>query len=167
MTVIDLIGVIDIPFCNEIEYDTKIAGERTTQASGFFENRPAMAAVYSIGITGCSVLGLRHPSTRHKLLFAIAAGLSLLALFLTHNRSGVLGSILATAIFVVVSNRILLSERLKMILGGSVMGVILLGVAYLLFPEHLDVYFAKLGFLGLAEETWKVTQFASTYSCMR
>lgn len=155
LTVVDFLGIVDVPFCNEVTYDTKIEGERTAQASGFFEHRSAMAAVFSIAITGCAIVGLTDPSRLRQLVFLGSVLASLLALFLTHNRSGVFGSIFVIGLFTLISGRLRVAQRIRLLVTGGLIGITLLAIASILFPEHVEAYLAKLGFLGLAEETWE------------
>jgi len=155
LTIVDFMGLVDVPYCNEITFDTKLDGTRTEQASGFFDHRSAMAAVFSIAITSSAILAVTTDRMRSRLLYSLAATLGLIALFLTHNRSGVLGSILVVGFFAVFSRRFTRSQRVWLLGTAGLASVFLLGVIGVLFPEHLDVYVAKLGFLGLADRTWE------------
>jgi hypothetical protein len=159
LTIIDYVGIIDVPYNNEATTSTAAAGLEVWQASGFFPRRSVMAAVFGLSVTGSLVLALAHESFRARLYFLAVASSGLLCLFLTHNRSGVFGAIFVIAIYTLLSPRFKGSRRINFLLGASVAGGLLLVVVILFFPEHLAVYVAKLGFIGLADETWSSDGF--------
>jgi len=159
LTIVDYIGMIDVPYNNEATTSTTAAGLKVWQASGFFPRRSGMAAFFGLSITGSLVLALAHESFRARLYFLAAASSGLLCLFLTHNRSGVFAAIFVIAIYTLLSPRFKGSRRINILLGASVAGGLLLTVVILLFPDHLTVYVAKLGFIGLADETWSSDRY--------
>lgn len=154
LTIIDYVGVFDVPYNNDAVTETRAAGLDVWQASGFFARRSGMAAIFAISITGSLVLAFAHESARIRLYFLTAAAFGLLCLFLTHNRSGVLSPILVAGIYALISPRFRGGRRIRILLGASAAAAVLLAVVVAFFPNHLAVYVAKLGFIGLADTTW-------------
>jgi hypothetical protein len=159
LTIVDYVGMIDVPYNNDATTSTTAAGLEVWQASGFFPRRSGMAAFFGLSITGSLVLALAHKSFGARLYFLAAASSGLLCLFLTHNRSGVFAAIFVIAIYMLLSPRFKGIRRINILLGASVAGGLLLALVILLFPEHLAVYVAKLGFIGLADETWSSDKY--------
>jgi hypothetical protein len=154
LTIVDYAGIIDVPYNNDATTSTATAGLEVWQASGFFVRRSGMAAIFGLTIAGSLALALAHESPLTRLYHFAAAAAGLLCLFLTHNRSGVLSAIAVIGVYTLVSPRFQGSRRINILLGAAVAGVFLLAVVIAFFPEHLVVYVAKLGFIGLADETW-------------
>jgi hypothetical protein len=155
LTIVDQAGIVDVPYNNEYAIVTQAEGQAVEQASGFFARRSAMAAIFAITISGSLALALAHGSLRVRLYF-LAAGISgLLCLFLTHNRSGVLGSAGVIAVYALLSPRFRGFRRIGIIMAAVLLGAISIAIVVRYYPEHASVYLAKLGFLGLAETTWE------------
>jgi len=154
LTIVDYVGFINVPYANELDISTEAVGLDVEQASGFFVKRSAMAAYFGLSATGSLVLALTHESFRARLYYFTAASSGLLCLFLTHNRSGVFGAIIAIGIYILISPRFNGSRRVNILLASMIAGGMLLAGTATFFPEHLSVYVAKLGFIGLADEAW-------------
>ncbi len=151
LTIIDFAGIVDVPYNNNLWLSTKVGVDRVEQASGFFARRSGMAAIFSIGIAGSLVFALAHKSIAIRFFFLVAGSTGLLCVFLTHNRSGVLGSLAVVSAYALISPRFRGLRRI-----GMLMASIVIGIAFLLFiiryyPQHAAVYGAKLGLLGSAE----------------
>jgi hypothetical protein len=159
LTVIDFSGIVDIPYNNNLWIATRVGGVDVEQASGFFPRRSAMAAIYSISIVGSLVFALAHRSLVLRLFFLSAGSIGLLCVFLTHNRSGVLGSLAVIAVYTLVSPRFRGFRRIGIVVAGVVIGLILLIITVRYYPEHASIYLAKLGFIGLSETTWESDHF--------
>ena len=114
-----------------------------------------MAAVFSIGIASSLVLALGHSSVVVRLGFLAVGCTGLLCVFLTHNRSGVLGPLAVIAVYALISPRFRGVRRIGMLIASVVIGMCLLLFIVRFYPDHASVYVAKLGFLGLAEKTWE------------
>jgi hypothetical protein len=155
LTIVDYAGIVDIPYNNDATRSTSAGGFSVWQASGFFARRSGMAAIFVLSITGSLVLALARESVKARLYFLAAASSGLLCLFLTHNRSGVLSAIAVVAVYTLVSPRFRGGRRIKILLGGAAASGIFLAIVILFFPEHVAVYRAKLGFIGLADTTWE------------
>jgi hypothetical protein len=154
ITLVDHAGIVDVPYNNETTAETRMAGQSVKQASGFFLSRSTMAVFFSLGITGSLVLALAHRGRLRARVYFLSAGIAgLLCLFLTHNRSGVLGSAAVVAVYALVSPRFRGIRRIGILMGAGLLGVIFIAIVARYYPEHATVYMAKLGFVGLAETT--------------
>ena len=146
VTIIDLIGVVDIPNVNEAIKGTITDSGYLMQATGPFPRRTAMAVYFTFVI----VVGLLVPLVYRRdgillnLFFLISATVCLLALMLTHNRAGVLSSLIA--VFVVLIGSLRTPVRLIKI--ATVVSVILASFTVAVnvwFPELWRVYSELLG----------------------
>jgi len=144
LTIIDFLKIYNIPYVNETSLATKIAGAEVEQAGGFFPRRSAMAAYYSIIIPTLIYYAMKIENIREKTFMFLSSGVSILALFLTHNRSGILSILLAVSIFLFFDKTIKASKKMGIVLYMPIVLGGLLYVAFVLFPEHLDVYILKL-----------------------
>lgn len=148
LTIIDYLGIVDIPFNNERGLVTAVGAQEVEQAAGFFPRRSAMAAVFSISITAAFVMVLVEEHTIRRLFIAGAGAVGLVCLLLTHNRSGVLSTAIVLALFVAISGRFRLAKRFRIALVAAALGALILVVMYLYFPQHLAVYAEKLAYLN-------------------
>lgn len=155
LTIADFAGVVDVPYNNDLLIETKAGGQVVQQATGFFARRSGMAAVFSLGITGSLVLGLAHRSLTARGFFLVAGVAGLLCLFLTHNRSGVLGSGFVVLAYASLSPRFRGASRIGILLASTLVGLGFLAIVYRYYPEHVSIYLVKLGFRGLAETSWE------------
>ncbi len=151
LTIIDFVGIIDVPRNNEVGLSSKVTGERIEQASGFFPTRSFMAAIFCLGTAGSAVLAISRLPAWRRLFFAAAGLTGILCLFLTHNRSGILGPAAAVALLILFSPQFSGVRKLGSFAAALVLGAVFLAIASLYFPEHLAVYAASLGFLGSSE----------------
>jgi hypothetical protein len=79
----------------------------------------------------------------------------LLCVFLTHNRSGVLGPLVVVSVYALLSPRFRGLRRIGMLMASVVVGISFLFFIVRYYPEHAAIYGAKLGFLGLSEGAWE------------
>ncbi|MBL8225044.1 MAG: O-antigen ligase family protein [Chromatiales bacterium] len=152
LTLIDFYGFYDVPRNNELGISTETALGRVDQASGFFFNRSSMAALFVFTITGTLVLALGHGGLLFRLNMLIAGGTGFVTVVLTHNRSAVVGSLIAIAVYALRSSRFRGSKR---VVGLAILAGILIGFGVLIsafFPEQLAVYTEKLAFVTSGEE---------------
>jgi hypothetical protein len=155
LTIIDFAGIVDVPYNNNLWLTTKVGVNRVEQASGFFMRRSGMAAIFSIGIAGSLVFALAHASPMARLFFLAAGSTGLLCVFLTHNRSGVLGPLAIVSVYALLSPRFRGFRKIGMLMASIVIGMCFLLFIARYYPEHAAIYIAKLGFLGLSETTWE------------
>jgi hypothetical protein len=155
LTLVDQAGIVDVPYNNEFTTETRVDGEAVEQATGFFARRSGMAAVFALTISGSLALALAHGSLRVRLYFLTAGVTGLLCLFLTHNRSGVLGSAAVVALYALLSPRFRGFRRIGIVMAAAILGATSIALVARYYPEHASVYLAKLGFIGLAETTWE------------
>jgi len=146
LTVVDFSGIVDVPYNNEIWLTTRIGVERVEQASGFFARRSGMAAIFSIGIAGSLVFALAHASLAVRLSFLVAGSTGLLCVFLTHNRSGVLGPLMVVTMYALLSPRFRGLRKIGMLMASAVIGFGFLLFIVRYYPEQAAVYVEKLGF---------------------
>jgi len=144
LTIIDYLKIYDIPYVNEVDITTKIGGERVEQAGGFFPRRSAMAAFYSIIIPTLMYYAFKIRNVKEKALMFGASGISFIALLLTHNRSGILGTIFALMLYLYFDKSTKLGRKISIFIYLPIVFGIILYIIYMLSPETLDVYVMKL-----------------------
>jgi hypothetical protein len=103
-----------------------------------------MAAYYSLIIPCLAYYAFKIESIKEKVFMFSAAGVSYLALFLTHNRSGVLGILLALFIYMLLDKSVNYTRKIRMIVYASISFGFLLFISFMYFPEHINVYLVKL-----------------------
>ena len=155
LTIVDFAGLVDVPHNNDLWLTTKVGAEQVEQASGFFMRRSGMAAIFSIGIAGSLVFALAHASLAVRLFFLVTGSTGLLCVFLTHNRSGVLGPLAIVMVYALVSPRFRGLRKIGMLMVSIVIGMSFFFFIVRYYPEHASIYTAKLGFLGLSDTTWE------------
>lgn len=148
LTIVDFAGLVDVPYNNNLWLSTKIGVERVEQASGFFSRRSGMAAIFSIGIAGSLVFALAHSSLVVRLFFLVTGSTGLLCVFLTHNRSGVLGPLAVVSVYALLSPRFRGLRRIGMLMLSVVIGIGFLFFVLHYYPEQAAIYAEKLGFLS-------------------
>ncbi len=79
----------------------------------------------------------------------------MLCVFLTHNRSGVLGPLAIVSVYALVSPRFRGLRKIGMLMASIVIGICFFFFVARYYPEHASIYTAKLGFLGLSDTTWE------------
>jgi hypothetical protein len=150
-TIVDHMGLVDLPGVNEATSATHTELGYIMQASGPFARRSAMAAYYTLIISTCILLPLlcRSLKTGAKVFFFFTAGLCALALMLTHNRAGVLGAAMAAGAVAIASARspIRLIRTLSII---AVIALVLIAAVNLWFPDLWMAYQTLLGIGGVA-----------------
>ncbi len=146
LTIIDYRGWVNVPRCNEVVISSEVDSrtDRVTQAGGFFRTRSAMAAVFSLSVTMSLIMALATPGWREKALFAAAGASGSLAIILSHNRSGLIAIALAMLVYLFFSKSFDLGRRMKLLALSSAMGIGLLVVLSVYFPNHVRVYKSKL-----------------------
>ncbi|GEM_PF-2940043 len=144
LTLIDFLGIIDIPYVNMLKISTKVNGEEIYQASGFFMRRSAMAAYFSLVLPASFIifLNLRHNFLRIILISTYFMGL--LVLILTHNLAGITAILISCIIYFLFgyNGNFLLKLRNILILSG-----LILSFAFVLvfrFPQVIDVYMFRI-----------------------
>jgi hypothetical protein len=148
LTIIDYIGIIDIPWNNEIAILSHVDGVSIQQASGFFPRRSAMAAYFSIPIAGAFTLAILHYEQKLRLFYLVTGSVGLICLFLTHNRSGVLSIVLSLALYIVYTRGLYFFQRFRFVFLGLLAISTIISVMIIYFPDHLAVYARKLSFLS-------------------
>jgi len=144
LTIIDYLKIYNVPYVNEAGITTKIGGERVEQAGGFFPRRSAMAAYYSIIIATLMYYALKTKNIKVKMLLLVSSGISFIALFLTHNRSGILSVIMAMAIYLFMDKTVKMTKKIRIIILSVIVFSILIVIIYFYLPGHIDVYIMKL-----------------------
>ncbi len=152
LTVVDFLGIIDVPRNNEEIISSRVGTTVVEQAGGFFPRRSAMAAIFSIGIAGVITIGLITLHWRAKLLWFLTGGLGLICLMLTHNRSALLSVILSVSAYVLIAKRLRGARRVRILTLGVLVAFGIGVVMSVYFPQHLEVYAEKLGFFYGAGE---------------
>jgi hypothetical protein len=145
LTIIDYVGIVQVPGNNNVETASKVGGLYVEQASGFFWSRSAMAAYFSISITGALILAASSVGVLRRVFFLGAGATGLVCLFLTHNRSGILGPLMIVGAYGLVSGRFRAHQRLAYLAKLALVASLMIGLLVWLFPEHLEVYLVKLG----------------------
>jgi hypothetical protein len=146
-TYIDWFGIIDIPRVNEDVGATRTTFGYIPQIAGPFPRRSAMAAYYSLLIPLAGMLMQLRGSFSGKLRAAYLATAILCAgcLMLSHNRSGLLSSIMITLFVALVINR---SPRklVRLVLACTLLTVVLVWAVETFFHDQLLAYEALLRF---------------------
>jgi len=84
LTLIDFLGVVDVPYANELNRSTHVAGGNVIQASGFFPRRSAMAAYIALVLPALIPLVVNLQNTILKTITATTYLVSLLCLVATY-----------------------------------------------------------------------------------
>jgi hypothetical protein len=148
LTIVDFVGIWDVPRNNELGFSTQIGSGRVEQAAGFFFNRTGMAAVFVFSITGALIIAIANNNLAIRVKCGLAAAIGLIAIALTHNRSAVLSSVLAMLAYIVMSGRLGSVRRVRQLIAVAVAGFVCIGVLLIYFPEHVAVYVEKLAFVS-------------------
>lgn len=154
LTVIDFLNIYNFPYVNENDVTTKIGGERIEQAGGFFQRRSSMAAYYSIIIPALLYYAFKIKNIKEKTFMLVAGVVSYIALFLTHNRSGVLGIVISLLAYMLIDRSLRLHRKLTVLISMMAVFVLFIFVVYLYLPTHFEVYVMKLASYlpGVGEE---------------
>lgn len=147
IAIVDSLGFYKFSFLKDAATASKVDGQQIEQAGGFFSRRSAMAAVYAVAVPLMAVIGLKKNTLVMRCLYLAASSVSWIALFLTHNRSGVLAIVAVVLWYIVYYSEGSLAKRL----GSSLITVVVAGaffaVVSIYFSEDLFVYVEKLSFL--------------------
>lgn len=145
LTIVDFLKIYNIPFVNEVDKSSLVGGERVAHAGGFFPRRTAMAAYYSLIIPTLLYYAIKTRSLQIKLMMFMSGGVSSIALFLTHSRSGILSTLIALLAFMVFDRSLNLKRKISVMVYTPIVLGIIIFIAYAYFPEHFEVYVVKLG----------------------
>lgn len=154
ITVMDYFGIYDFQGVNENQISTKIRGVETEQAGGFFARRSAMAAYYSVLIPFVFICSAMMGNKVSKTFCWSAAALGFLALFLTHNRSGILSVLLAIPLFYYLDKSINFTKWFGSMMVLGIFAALAMYIVSLFLPEHMNVYVDKLGRLLPGEQQY-------------
>ncbi|MCA9230515.1 MAG: O-antigen ligase family protein [Planctomycetales bacterium] len=150
LTIIDYKGWVNVPRCNEFvagDFMEEGSGSYVMQAGGFFPRRTAMAAFFSLSAAMSLIMALTTRGWLGKSIYGAAGVCGILAILLSHNRSGVLSIIAGVGAYLLFTKSISFNKRLKVISVSTVLGMGILVVAFTYFPDHVEVYKRKLPFL--------------------
>jgi len=144
LTLIDFLGIIDVPCANELQRSTDIGDDKIFQASGFFPRRSAMAAYFSLVLPVLIPLFINFSNAMLKIIIAFTYFISMLILLFTHNLSGIIAILISSGVYFLWGDRINFVKRMKRIVYAS---LIILSFFYLVsvyFPDAKNVYFVRL-----------------------
>jgi hypothetical protein len=140
-TIIDFFGIVKIPGINENSVGTSTELGNILQASGPFARRSAMAVYYTMIITigFLYAIFINNKSKFYRLLFFISALNCLVALLLTHNRSGVVSAFLIVFSLIFILEKKFIN-KLKLVL--YILLVIILFVFFIInfIPDVWNAY---------------------------
>jgi O-antigen ligase len=148
-TIIDFFGVIKIPGVNETQLGTNTELGSILQASGPFARRSSMAIYFTmiitIGILYASII--KNISKISKLIFYFSAITCLVALMLTHNRSGIVSAIIVSIIILFLYSKSTV-KKIKFIFYVSIAFLVIL---YLIITFLPDVWYAYQALLRIGD----------------
>jgi hypothetical protein len=145
LTLIDFLGVADVPLANELHRSTHIAGGNVIQVSGFFPRRSAMAAYFALVLPALIPLVANFRNTILKAIIAITYFLSLVILLFTHNLAGIIAILLSSGLYLLWGGQINLIKRMKKII---VIGLLIISFSWLVttyFSDVIQVYLMRIG----------------------
>lgn len=154
ITIVDYFGVYNFSGVNESYIVSKVTGDEVQQAGGFYSRRSAMAAYYSLLVPFVFVSLYSGKNILLKAYKLSAVGVGFLALFLTHNRSGILAIIIALIVFMLIDKQKSIASKARVIVSAVIVVAIALTTLLVLLPEHFDVYANKLGRLMPGESQY-------------
>lgn len=156
LTLIDFLGLADVPWTNELHRSTHIAGGNIIQANGFFPRRSAMAAYFCLVLPALIPLFINLQNTILKTIIAITYFVSLLILLLTHNLAGIIAILLSSGLYLLWGYQINFIKRMKKII---IVGLLIISSGCLVttyFPDVIQVYLFRLSALssmaGISDE---------------
>jgi len=144
LTVIDYIGIANIPGANESNIATEIGRDRIEQAGGFFSRRSALAAFTALAAPMIFILSVYEKKGTISLLLVLCGLSGMLALFLSHNRSGIFAVIICMLLFLAFTRRFNISNKIKLSIIIFLISLVALIALYTYFPDHISVYTSKL-----------------------
>lgn len=148
-TIIDFFGIIKIPGVNEIEVGTNTELGSILQASGPFARRSSMAIYFTMIIT----IGILFPtimkniSKSSRVLFYSSSFTCIVALMLTHNRSGIVSAIFISFITLFLYSRSTI-KKIKLIIYVL---FIFLAILYFIINYLPDVWHAYQALLRIGD----------------
>ena len=148
LTIIDFMKWASIPYCNTLHRATRLQDlggtEYIAQAAGFFLNRSAMAALFSISISMSVMLAFTMRNWIAKAFYAVSATSGLLCMITTHNRSCILSVGFGYVVYILLNKGFSLTRRIKLLSFACLFGFVLLFVALEYFPQHMTALENKL-----------------------
>jgi hypothetical protein len=144
VSILDFVGLVNIPFCNEISLVSDIGNSEIYQASGFFSRRSAMAALYSLSITGSLIFSICEKKILKKIFYLLASLSGICCLILTHNRSGILSIFISFFLFTFFDKKNGFAEKIVMYLSIISICVIFFILLKFYFYDHLNVILVKM-----------------------
>lgn len=144
-TIIDFIGIVDIPGVNDIHNATLTDIGAVEQASGVFPRRSAMGAYYVMIITIGVLLSIIGRSINNKMRFMfLFSGLScMIALLLTHTRTAIISSFVMIILVMIIRSKNSKKTFRQLLLIIGIIFVIF-NIAEKIFPDIMMVYETKL-----------------------
>jgi O-antigen ligase len=144
-TVIDFFGILKVPGVNETQVGTNTELGTILQASGPFARRSSMAIYFTmiitIGILYASII--KNISKISKLLFYFSSITCLVALMLTHNRSGIVSAIFVSIIILFLYSKSTI-KKFKFIFYATIVFSVILYLIITFLPDVWHAYQALL-----------------------
>ena len=147
IAIVDSVGIYKFSFLKAAATASKVDGQQIEQAGGFFSRRSAMAAIYSIAVPIIAIVGLKKNILVIRCLYLFCAFVSLVALFLTHNRSGVLAIVIVCLWYIIYFFEGSLAKRIASVFIAIFVGSAFFAILNIYFSEDLYVYIEKLSFI--------------------
>jgi len=144
LTLIDFLGVVDVPYANELNRSTHVAGGNVIQASGFFPRRSAMAAYFALVLPALIPLVVNLQNTILKTITAITYFVSLLILLLTHNLAGIIAILLSSGLYLLWGYQINFVKRMKRIIVVGLLIIFSICLVATYFSDVVQVYLFRL-----------------------
>jgi hypothetical protein len=144
-TIIDFFGVIKIPGVNEVEVGTNTELGTILQASGPFARRSSMAIYFTMIITIGILYGtiMKNISLSSRILFYFSSATCLIALMLTHNRSGIVSAFFVSFLVLFVYSKSTL-KKIKFIFYVLIAFLVILYFIITYLPDVWHAYQALL-----------------------
>jgi hypothetical protein len=148
-TIIDFFGILNIPGINEAQVGTNTEMGTILQASGPFARRSSMAIYFTMIITIAILYAsfIKNISKTLKLLFYFSATTCLIALMLTHNRSGIVSAIFVSIIISFLYSKSTI-KKFKFIFYALIAFSVIL---YLIITFLPDVWYAYQALLRIGD----------------
>jgi len=144
LTLIDFLGVTDIPYANESNIYTQIGDENIAQASGFFPRRSAMAAYFTLIWPALFILINYFQGKLLKIYVVITCFTSLVILSLTHNLTGIIAIFITCSVYLLCGDHINLVKRMKRIVCAVLIILSFFCIVVTYFPDIINVYLFRL-----------------------
>ena len=144
LTIIDFLGVVEIPFFNEFTAGVSIIGERfkIVGASGPFPRRSAMAAYYGLLLPLIMVYGFLEKEKAKKVFSFITFIVGMIAITITFNRAAPFAVILVALFFIIAGGGMKL--KLKIIFGIIFLSLLGFVAIQTYFPNQMKAIRYKM-----------------------